>query len=212
VLASSWDGWILCAAGASLVALAGCNRDGGAGATTSTPPPSTVASGAPLPHHTTAVDLKGLNLEVSLPSGWDLVQWQYDPKGGVAVFEPAEDSGERGTSFLDASKDAFVPASAAKAIAEAMARGGLCSGPSPCAVLGSEPIPGGYLVSVRGTKSVFVGSWRTIASGRALRCGVELSEIAAATLHGGTWLDDASAVARARKEGEDLCRSVKPAG
>jgi hypothetical protein len=210
---SSWVGWRLPAAAASLLALAGCNRDRGAGATGSAPP--SAGSGAPdasVPHHTAAVDLSGLKLTLSLPGGWDRVLNPYDPNNGTAaVFEPALDSGERGTSFIDISKDVRVPGSAAKAVAEATARDA-CSGPSACAVLGSQEIPGGYLVSVRAPKDVFVEAWWTVAPGRALRCGFQLSEIVAATLHGGTWLDDPAAVARARQEGEELCQSVKPAG
>jgi hypothetical protein len=171
-----------------------------------------VAPNAGSAHHIAAVTLVGLKLEVTIPGGWETVQNQYDPNGGTAVFEPNDDSGERGTSFVDASKDARVPESAAKALAEVTARDG-CSGPAGCTVLADEAVPGGgYLVSVREAKAVFVESWRTIAPGRALRCGFELSEISMATLHGGTWLDDPTAVGRARKEGEDICRSVKPAG
>jgi hypothetical protein len=199
----------LCAAGASVLALAGCHRD--SGASLSAPPPATVDSGAPLPHHTAAVDLKGLKLTVSLPDGWEKVEWQYDTERGAAVFEPGVDTGEKGTSFLDASKDAHVPASARAAVAEVEGFDH-CTAPPGCAVLGSEAIPGGYLVSVRGPRDVFVESWRTMAAGRALHCGFRLTEPAVATLHGGTWLDDAIAVARARKQGEDLCRSAKPAG
>jgi hypothetical protein len=199
------------AAVASVLALASCRRDSGSSASRSGPPPAAVDSGAPLPHHTAAVDLKGLKLTVSLPDGWERVQWQYDTERGAAVFEPGVDTGERGTSFLDASKDAHVPASATAAVAEVEGYD-RCSGPSECAVLGSETIPGGYLVVVRGPKEVYVESWRTMDAGRALHCGFRLWEPAVATLHGGTWLDDAAAVARARKAGEDLCGSVKPAG
>jgi hypothetical protein len=194
---------------AFLVVLGGCSRDGGA----APPAPAPIASApsAAPAHHSVEVTLVGLKLDVTLPGGWDTVENQYDPARGTAVFEPDDDSGEKGTSFVDASKDARVPESAAKALAEATARDG-CAGPGGCAVLANEAIPGGYLVSVRETKAVFVESWRAIAPGRALRCGFELSQIVVATLRGGTWLDDAAAVARAQKEGEDLCRSVKPAG
>jgi hypothetical protein len=202
------------AAVAALLVAAGCDRGAppAPAGPAPTAAPSTAAPNAAPAHHTVAVTLRGLKIEVTIPGGWETVQNQYDPSGGTAVFEPNDDSGEKGTSFVDASKDAHVPESAAKALAEVTARDG-CSGPGGCTVLANEAVPGGgYLVSVREAKGVFVESWRTVASGRALRCGFELSEIVVATLHGGTWLDDATAVGRARKEGEDLCRSVKPAG
>lgn len=192
---------------AGLLALAGCSRDGGA-----PPSPSSAAVPSAAPsHHTALVTLVGLKLEVTLPAGWETVQNQYDPSRGTAVFEPNDDSGEKGTSFVDASNDTHVPESAAKALAEVMARSE-CSTPGDCTLLASEVIPDGYRVSVREPKGVIVESWRAVAPKRALRCGFRLYEIAAATLHGGTWLEDPAAVGRARKEGEDICGSVKPAG
>lgn len=207
----------------AMLALVGCDRDAaprGAGATGTTAGATAGATGPsmspapgrsarPLPPHAVTPTLARLAIAATIPNGWDMAQTPDEADAGAAVFLPGDDSGEKGVSFLDVAPDVRLPASMEQAVSEAKGRQE-CEGDSGCSVLGSEAAPGGYLVTLRTPKTVFVMSWRKIAPGRVLQCRFELSQIVAATLHGGTWLDDPDAVARARREGEDLCRSAGP--
>jgi hypothetical protein len=170
-----------------------------------------VASGsrpAPLTMHVVRTTLAKLPTEVALPSGWRILAGQSDEGAGLVAFGPDDDSGETATAFLDGSQVARVPASPSEATTEALERDA-CAKPSACTVLGTETVPGGYLVSVRMPRAIAVESWRTAPQGRAVRCGFERSAIEASGA--ASWLDDPGAVARARGEGEDICRSVKAA-
>jgi hypothetical protein len=157
--------------------------------------------------HVVRTTLAKMPVEVALPTGWRIVVSQSDEGEGLVAFGPDEDSRESATAFLDGSQVARVPVSPSKATAEAFARDA-CERSSACTVLGAETLPGGYLVSVRMPRAVAVESWRVGPEGRVVRCGFERSVLDTAA-DGATWLDEPEAVAVARREGEDICRSAK---
>jgi hypothetical protein len=164
---------------------------------------------APLTMHVVRTTLAKMPAEVALPAGWRVLARQSDEGEGLVAFGPDDDSRETATAFLDGSQVARVPASPSEATTEALARDA-CAKPSACALLGAETIPGGYLVSVRMPRAIAVESWHAAPGGRALRCGFERSALDAAP-DAATWLDEPDAVAQARREGEDICRSAKAA-
>lgn len=159
--------------------------------------------------HTLRTTLARLPVDVALPTGWRILARQSDEGEGLVAFGPDEESGETATAFLDGSQIARVPATPSEATTEALARD-VCAKPSACTVLAAETIAGGYLVSVRMPRAIVVESWHAAPLGRAVRCGFERSASDAAP-GAATWLDEPDAVARARSEGEDICRSVKVA-
>ncbi len=192
--------------------LAGCRKDAPTPEKPAAPAPVPASSSASAPPTSTApapaggstrvvrVTLASLRAAVTLPAGWDVLASQSDESAGLVAFGPSNDNGA--SVFLDGTVTTRVPASAPLATRESLAHDA-CAKPAVCTALATETLPGGFLVSVRMPKSVFVESWRAFAPTRAVRCGFE-----AAPAGSGAWLDDAAAVARARKLGEEICRSV----
>jgi hypothetical protein len=183
--------------------LPGCSREA-----THPDPAASGSRSVPVAMHVVRTTLAKLPVELTLPTGWRSLVSQSDEGEGLVAFGPDEDSRETATAFLDGSQGARVPASASEATTEALARDA-CANPSACTVLGAETVPGGYLVSVRMPRAIVVESWRAAPQGRAVRCGFERSALDAPP-DAATWLDE-SAAARARSEGEDICRSAKAA-
>ncbi|HLK35389.1 MAG TPA: hypothetical protein VKU41_01470 [Polyangiaceae bacterium] len=171
-----------------------------------TPP---LGGAGPRPTRAITLTLAKLPVEVALPSGWSILEGQSDRETGLVALGPTADDPWAVTAFLDASQIVRVPPSAPEATAAALARDA-CAKPGDCTVLGSESIPGGYLVSLRTPHAVAVESWRTAPLDHALRCGFEASDFDPRSGRASTWLYDPDAVARARRQGEELCRSARP--
>ena len=213
-----------CAAGAPavvvfvLLSAAACSRRdapapaAGNSLTQGASPPGPVASPAPSggagprSAHVVTMTLAKLPVEVALPSGWSVLEAQSDRETGLVALGSTEADGA--SAFLDGSQIVRVPASAGEATAAALARDA-CAKPSDCSVLGTEALPGGFLVSLRTPHAVAVESWRAGPPDHALRCGFEVSDLDSRTGRPSTWLYDPDAVARARKQGEELCRSAR---
>jgi hypothetical protein len=170
--------------------------------------PNVASAGAPTPTRVVRVTLVRWPVEVALPGGWEMVARLSDEAQGLVAFSPTEYSERAASAFLDGTPTVRVPASSAQADSEILDLPE-CPKPSVCPVLTTEALPGGgFLVSARTPQAVVVRSWRAAPSGRAVRCGFEVSAIG--TLPGPKWLNDPDAVARARIRGEEFCRSVKP--
>jgi hypothetical protein len=163
-------------------------------------PAARTAPGEPSATHVVKTRLATLRVEVTLPIGWEVLAIRSDENGGLVAFGPHDDSGA--SVFLDGSLPTHVPASAPLATRESLAHDA-CAKPAVCTALATETLPGGFLVSLLLPNAVFVESWRTLTPNRAVRCGFEASPPG-----GGAFLNDETAVARARKLGEAICRSV----
>jgi hypothetical protein len=205
----------------ALVVLCGCSREAPRSATTDPVAPPTVLASEDAAHtspaaasapilaarnvvHTT---LAGVRVDATLPAGWMLVAGESDETVGLVAFAPDDASGAATTAFLDGSQVVRMPASLAQAQAQALARDE-CPGPHDCAVLGADALPdGGFLVTVRASKDFLVQAWRAVTADHPVRCGFDAP---ARTRNGSraSWLDDPTALARVRAEGEGICRSV----
>jgi hypothetical protein len=154
-----------------------------------------------------------MRVSVVLPADWELLRNQSDEDAGMVAFSPARPlvgvADQVSSAFLDGtSEGAVVPASLADATAQVLAHD-WCKSPAVCSVRDSESLSGGgYLVSVKTPQSVFVEAWRLAPNGRGVRCGAEVSALAALHVSPKTWLDDAAAVNRAATVIETICRSV----
>jgi hypothetical protein len=128
------------------------------------------------------------------------------------AFAPAANSKERGaTAFLDGSLVARFPRSMLDAQNQAVDRDE-CRGPDGCAVLGKDAADGLFIVTVREPRALVVTAWRRLTSDQAVRCGFEMTGLpASGRSKTVAAADEIPAVARARAEGEAICRSVQAA-
>ncbi len=186
------------------------SRDGGAPKGPTAPLVPSLALPPPGPPHPAETVLAKFAIELELPHGWELVAKQSDETVGLVAFAPDVSSPEPGSAFLDGSLSARVPASLEEAAAEAL-QSDDCKKPAECVVLAKETLAGGFLVSLRTPQAVSVESWLALAPEHAVRCGFEMAALHAPIVGGATWLDDPLSVARARGEGEAICRSVRAA-
>jgi hypothetical protein len=172
------------------------------------------AAGAdsPPPPHVVKTKLVTSPVQIELPSGWDLVANQSDEGTGLVAFAPGANSKERGaTAFLDGSLVARFPRSMLDAQNQAVDRDE-CRGPDGCAVLGKDAADGLFVVTVREPRALVVTAWRRLTSDQAVRCGFEMTGLPATGRSKTVGVaDETPAVARARAEGEAICRSVKAA-
>lgn len=187
-------------------ALTACTRD----STDSSSGSARTADAAALLTRGQTFDLDGLQVQVRF-SGFRPLSEQSDPSSGLLAFAAEHPSAERTASlFLDGSRSATLPTSAAEALASVLADDA-CKDAGACSELSHAALPnGGLLVSVRKPRAVYTEVWRKNAQARVVRCGAELSESGAASAAGKRWLDDAAAVRAARESCEALCRTVTP--
>ena len=170
-------------------------------------------AGGQAPPHITTVSLNGMPVGLVLPAGWKLLPAQSDEDAGMVAFSPDRPvlgvPEQQASAFLDGTREgAVVPASLASATEQVLAHD-WCKSPAVCTVRDREALPGGgYLVSIKTPQSVFVESWLPAPNGRGVRCGGEVSALAALHIHPKTWLDDPTEVDRAGVTIEAICRSV----
>lgn len=157
--------------------------------------------------HAITLDLNGVRIAATLPNAWQMLPEQSDPTTGLVAFTiPWQAPAEQVHSlYFDATADLTMPSSPAELAAKLFASEA-CEAPAACRELGRATLRAGLMLSIEKPHAVYVESWTKASSGRAVRCGAEVSDLAAPA--GRTWLEDESAVQRARLASEAICSSV----